>query len=81
MNHSTTEIFFDNLRVPVENLIGEENGGFRPIAVNFNDERLNMAAGAIATAQVASEEALAWEDLARDPHRANAWWRGEKAFS
>lgn len=59
----TATLHFDGCRVPVENLIGDENGGFKPIAVNFNDERLNMAAGAIATAQVANEEALAWAQI------------------
>ena len=31
MNHSTTEVFFDNLRVPAANLVGEEGKGFRYI--------------------------------------------------
>jgi len=31
MNHATTEVFFDNLRVPVKNLIGEEGSGFKYI--------------------------------------------------
>ncbi|MFO1115397.1 MAG: acyl-CoA dehydrogenase family protein [Beijerinckiaceae bacterium] len=59
----TATLHFDACRIPVENLIGAENGGFKPIAVNFNDERLNMAAGAIATAQIACEEALAWAQM------------------
>ena len=31
MNHSTTEVFFDNLRIPATNLVGEENKGFKYI--------------------------------------------------
>jgi acyl-CoA dehydrogenase len=44
MNHSTTEIFFDNLRVPAENLIGEEGSGFRYILDGMNAERILIAA-------------------------------------
>src|SRR5476649_1011012 len=36
MNHATTEVFFDNLRVPAENLIGEEGEGFRYILGGMN---------------------------------------------
>ena len=36
MNHSTTEVFFDNLKVPAENLIGEEGKGFRYILSGMN---------------------------------------------
>ena len=44
MNHATTELFFDNLRVPAENLIGEEGMGFRYILDGMNAERILIAA-------------------------------------
>ncbi|MEQ8813660.1 MAG: acyl-CoA dehydrogenase family protein [Thalassobaculum sp.] len=40
VNHSTTEVFFDDLEVPAENLIGEEGKGFRYILDGMNAERL-----------------------------------------
>jgi acyl-CoA dehydrogenase len=40
----TATLYFDNVRVPVENLIGEENRGFLVIMTNFNSERMAMAA-------------------------------------
>ena len=40
VNHQTNEVFFDNLRVPVENLIGEEGKGFRIILDGMNSERI-----------------------------------------
>ena len=40
VNHSTTEVFFDDLKVPAENLIGEEGKGFRYIIDGMNAERL-----------------------------------------
>src|SRR5262249_6249578 len=40
MNHATTEIFFDDLRVPAENLVGEEGKGFRYILSGMNAERI-----------------------------------------
>src|SRR3546814_3652302 len=40
VNHSTTEVFFDDLVVPAENLIGEEGKGFRYILDGMNAERL-----------------------------------------
>src|SRR5262249_12477560 len=43
----TASLHFDNVRVPAANLIGEENQGFRAIMLNFNSERLSMAAGAV----------------------------------
>ena len=47
INHATTEIFFDNLKVPAENLIGEENKGFRYILDGMNAERVLIAAECI----------------------------------
>jgi acyl-CoA dehydrogenase len=51
MNHSSTEVFFDNLRVPAANLIGEEGQGFRYILSGMNAERLLIAAECIGDAK------------------------------
>jgi hypothetical protein len=56
----TAALHFDNVRVPASNLIGEENKGFRAIMLNFNSERLSMAAGAVGYAQACLEDAIAW---------------------
>ncbi|MEP1470834.1 MAG: acyl-CoA dehydrogenase family protein [Halieaceae bacterium] len=56
----TATLYFDNVRVPVENLIGEENNGFMVIMTNFNGERMFMAAGMEALGRVCLEEAVAW---------------------
>ena len=47
VNHETNEVFFDNLEVPVENLIGEEGRGFRYILEGLNAERTLIAAECI----------------------------------
>ncbi len=47
MNHATTELFIENLEVPVENLIGEEGKGFRYILDGMNAERILIAAECI----------------------------------
>ena len=44
MNHNSCEVFFDDLRVPVANLVGEEGQGFRYILDGMNAERLLIAA-------------------------------------
>jgi acyl-CoA dehydrogenase len=51
MNHATTQIFFDDLRVPAENLIGEEGKGFRYILSGMNSERILIAAECIGDAK------------------------------
>ena len=50
MNHATTEVFFDNLEVPAENLIGQEGRGFRYVLDGMNAERLLIAAECIGDA-------------------------------
>jgi len=51
MNHASTELFFDNLRVPVKNLIGPEGDGFRCILDGMNAERILIAAECIGDAR------------------------------
>ncbi|MEA2907111.1 MAG: acyl-CoA dehydrogenase, partial [Alphaproteobacteria bacterium] len=51
MNHATTEVFFDGLRVPAENLIGAEGEGFRYILSGMNAERILIAAECIGDAK------------------------------
>jgi len=51
MNHATTQVFFDNMRVPAENLIGEEGQGFRYILSGMNAERILIAAECIGDAK------------------------------
>ena len=47
VNHETNELFFDNLEIPVENLIGEEGKGFKYILDGLNAERTLIAAECI----------------------------------
>lgn len=63
MNHATTEVFFDNLRVPVENLIGEEGKGFRYILSGMNAERILIAAECIGDAKWFTKKSV---DYAKD---------------
>jgi acyl-CoA dehydrogenase len=51
MNHATTEVFFENMRVPAENLIGTEGEGFRYILSGMNAERILIAAECIGDAK------------------------------
>jgi acyl-CoA dehydrogenase len=51
MNHATTEVFFDNMRVPAENLVGEEGKGFRYILSGMNAERILIAAECVGDAK------------------------------
>ena len=50
VNHETNEVFFDNLEIPVENLIGEEGKGFKYILDGLNAERTLIAAECIGDA-------------------------------
>jgi alkylation response protein AidB-like acyl-CoA dehydrogenase len=51
INHAATEVFFDNLKVPADNLIGEEGKGFRYILSGMNAERILIAAECIGDAK------------------------------
>ncbi|MGB7183102.1 MAG: acyl-CoA dehydrogenase family protein [Burkholderiaceae bacterium] len=51
MNHSTTEVFFDNMEVPAQNLIGEEGKGFRYILSGMNAERILISGESIGDAK------------------------------
>jgi acyl-CoA dehydrogenase len=57
MNHATTEVFFDDLRVPAENLVGEEGMGFRYILSGMNAERILIGAECIGDAKWFIEKA------------------------
>jgi len=54
----TTYITFEDVQVPVENLIGKENHGFRYIMANFNHERWGLAASALRFSRVCLEESI-----------------------
>jgi len=57
MNHATTEVFFDNLRVPAENLIGEADKGIKYILSGMNAERILIAAECVGDAKWFIEKA------------------------
>ena len=51
INHATTEVFFDNVRIPATALVGEEGKGFRYILSGMNSERILIAAECIGDAK------------------------------
>jgi alkylation response protein AidB-like acyl-CoA dehydrogenase len=60
MNHSTTEVFFDDLRIPASALIGEEGQGFRYILSGMNAERILIAAECVGDAKWFIEKATGY---------------------
>ncbi len=60
MNHATTEVFFENVRVPAANLIGEEGKGFRYILSGMNAERILIGAECIGDAKWFIDKASAY---------------------
>jgi alkylation response protein AidB-like acyl-CoA dehydrogenase len=60
MNHATTEVFLDQVRVPAKNLIGEEGRGFRYILSGMNAERILIAAECVGDAKWFIEKAAAY---------------------
>jgi alkylation response protein AidB-like acyl-CoA dehydrogenase len=59
-SQDTAELFFDGARVPAANLLGKENEGFRYLVFNLAQERLSIAAAAVAAAEAALEWTLAY---------------------
>ena len=60
MNHSTTEVFFDNVEIPAENLVGEEGKGFRYVLSGMNAERILIAAECVGDAKWFIDKATAY---------------------
>jgi acyl-CoA dehydrogenase len=56
----TAVLYFDDCRVPAENLIGGENSGWAGIMSNFSQERLGLAAGMNAYSQICIDESVSW---------------------
>ncbi|MGO4174936.1 acyl-CoA dehydrogenase family protein [Bosea sp. TAF32] len=65
MNHATTEVFFDNVKVPAANLVGEEGKGFRYILSGMNAERILIAAECVGDAKWFIDKA---SNYARERH-------------
>ena len=60
VNHNATEVFFDGVRVPAANLIGEEGRGFRYILDGINAERILVSSEAIGDARWFTQTAVAY---------------------
>lgn len=60
VNHNTTELFFDNMRIPADSLIGEEGRGFRYILDGMNAERILVASDALGDAKWFIDTATAY---------------------
>ena len=58
INHATTEVFFDNLRIPRDSLIGEEGRGFRYVLDGMNAERILLASEALGDARYFIQRAV-----------------------
>jgi acyl-CoA dehydrogenase len=60
INHNTTEVFFDNFRIPADSLIGEEGKGFRYILDGMNAERILVATEAVGDGKWFIKKAVAY---------------------
>ncbi|MGB3391548.1 MAG: acyl-CoA dehydrogenase family protein [Pseudaminobacter sp.] len=60
INHHATEVFFDNLEIPAENLIGEEGSGFRYILDGMNAERILVGTESLGDGRWLLEKAVAY---------------------
>lgn len=62
INHNTTEVFFDNLKIPADSLIGEEGRGFRYILDGMNAERILVSSEAIGDARWFTDTAVKYSN-------------------
>lgn len=60
LSSDTAELVFEDCRVPAENLLGEENGGFRSLVKNLQNERIVLGAQAMGEAAKAIEITIDW---------------------
>ena len=60
MNHNSCELFFDDMKVPAENLVGQEGAGFRYILDGMNAERLLIASESIGDAKWFTAKSVAY---------------------
>jgi acyl-CoA dehydrogenase len=60
VNHSTTEVFFDDLHLPADALIGEEGKGFKQILTGMNAERILLAAECIGDGRFFIDRAVSY---------------------
>jgi alkylation response protein AidB-like acyl-CoA dehydrogenase len=60
MNHATTEVFFDNMRIPADNLVGEAGKGFRYILSGMNAERILIGAECVGDAKWFTEKSSSY---------------------
>ena len=58
-------MFYDNVKVPVENLLGKENGGFKCIMANFNHERWLICCMTNRSSRLCLEESFKWANQRR----------------
>ena len=56
----TAYVIFENVKVPVGNLLGAENDGFKCVMANFNHERWMMAVCTVRNSRLAFEECFKW---------------------
>jgi alkylation response protein AidB-like acyl-CoA dehydrogenase len=58
----TAFVQYDNVKVPVNHLLGKEHQGFAVIMANFNHERFTMACGTVRKSRTIVEECLKWSN-------------------
>ena len=66
MNHSTTTVFFDNVKVPKENMVGEKGAGFSCILSSMNAERILIASECIGDGRYFIEKAVKYVETVTD---------------